>query len=197
MEGHIISSFSISPFPELDRQSSVQIQSVNSIKKNFTGHGIWTHGSMISQDICQWPIIDPLPSYGRGRDLPGGRYSSCFIIVSNRTSTITMQSAISLHFDTCKFIKLLLFWCLISLSTPGDNGTINGQGQAWWDKFQSKELNFTRGYLVEIMYSSQILISNITLVDSPSWNLHPVYSRLEIIVIQFFFFFYPFVLLQN
>ena len=23
-----------------------------------------------------WPIIDPLPSYGRGRDAPGGRHSS-------------------------------------------------------------------------------------------------------------------------
>ena len=25
------------------------------------------------QDPKDWPIIDPLPSYGRGRELPGGR----------------------------------------------------------------------------------------------------------------------------
>lgn len=74
------------------------------------------------------------------------------------------------------------------LSIPGDNGTIDGQGQTWWDKFHSKELSFTRGYLIEIMYSNQVLISNITLVDSPSWNLHPVYSRSLIILFPGFRF---------
>lgn len=28
------------------------------------------------QDSSNWPLIDPLPSYGRGRELPGGRYVS-------------------------------------------------------------------------------------------------------------------------
>ena len=28
------------------------------------------------QDTDSWPLIDPLPSYGRGRELPGGRYMS-------------------------------------------------------------------------------------------------------------------------
>lgn len=28
------------------------------------------------QDTGSWPLIDPLPSYGRGRELPGGRYMS-------------------------------------------------------------------------------------------------------------------------
>ncbi|XP_042373985.1 probable polygalacturonase isoform X1 [Zingiber officinale] len=118
---------------------------------NLTSHfTLFLHRDAIilaNQDICAWPIIDPLPSYGRGRDLPGGRYSN-----------------------------LITGYNLTDVVITGDNGTINGQGQTWWDKFQSKELNFTRGYLIEIMYSSQILISNITLIDSPSWNLHPVYS---------------------
>uniref|UniRef100_A0A2P2LUP0 Putative polygalacturonase n=1 Tax=Rhizophora mucronata TaxID=61149 RepID=A0A2P2LUP0_RHIMU len=26
------------------------------------------------QDTSNWPLIAPLPSYGRGRELPGGRY---------------------------------------------------------------------------------------------------------------------------
>lgn len=30
----------------------------------------------ILQDTSNWPLIDPLPSYGRGRELPGGRYMS-------------------------------------------------------------------------------------------------------------------------
>lgn len=55
----------------------------------------------------------------------------------------------------------------------GHNGTINGQGQAWWKKYKQKLLNHTRGPLVQIMWSKDILISNITLRDSPFWTLHP------------------------
>lgn len=55
----------------------------------------------------------------------------------------------------------------------GHNGTINGQGQTWWKKYRQKLLNHTRGPLVQIMWSSDILITNITLKDSPFWTLHP------------------------
>ncbi|XP_058105652.1 probable polygalacturonase [Magnolia sinica] len=100
-----------------------------------------------SQDMNEWPLIDPLPSYGRGRDAPGGRYSS-LITGSNLTDVVI----------------------------TGDNGTIDGQGALWWQKFHSKKLKYTRGYLIELMYSNQILISNLQLINSPSWNVHPVYS---------------------
>lgn len=45
----------------------------------------------------------------------------------------------------------------------------------WWDKFHAKELDYTRGYLLELLYSRDIIISNVTFVDAPSWNLHPTY----------------------
>lgn len=41
----------------------------------------------MAQDVNQWPLIDPLPSYGRGRDKPGGRYSS-LIGGSNLTDVV-------------------------------------------------------------------------------------------------------------
>lgn len=59
----------------------------------------------------------------------------------------------------------------------GENGTIDGQGELWWQKFHKGQLKYTRPYLIEIMYSENIQISNLTLVNSPSWNVHPVYSR--------------------
>eukprot|EP00268_Persea_americana_P067472 TRINITY_DN9301_c0_g2_i2.p2 TRINITY_DN9301_c0_g2~~TRINITY_DN9301_c0_g2_i2.p2 ORF type:complete len:162 (+),score=31.85 TRINITY_DN9301_c0_g2_i2:52-537(+) len=31
---------------------------------------------LASQDSSHWPVIEPLPSYGRGIDLPGGRHRS-------------------------------------------------------------------------------------------------------------------------
>ncbi|XP_062216969.1 probable polygalacturonase isoform X2 [Phragmites australis] len=88
---------------------------------------------LASQDMKHWPLIAPLPSYGRGRDEPGPRYSN-FIAGSNLTDVII----------------------------TGKNGTVNGQGQVWWDKYHAKELKYT-------------IISNVTFVDSPSWNLHPTY----------------------
>ncbi|KAL3537471.1 hypothetical protein ACH5RR_000837 [Cinchona calisaya] len=59
------------------------------------------------------------------------------------------------------------------LLITGHNGTINGQGQTWWKKYRQKLLNHTRGPLVQIMYSSDIFVSNITLPDSPFWTFYP------------------------
>ncbi|MED6209172.1 hypothetical protein PIB30_052211 [Stylosanthes scabra] len=118
---------------------------------NLTNHfTLFLHKDAVilaSQDESDWPLIDPLPSYGRGRDAQGGRYSS-LIFGTNLTDVII----------------------------TGDNGTIDGQGDVWWQKFHKGELTYTRPYLIEIMYSENIQISHLTLVNSPSWNVHPVYS---------------------
>ncbi|WKA07295.1 hypothetical protein VitviT2T_025139 [Vitis vinifera] len=100
-----------------------------------------------AQDESAYPLIEVLPSYGVGRD-GGGRHSS-LIFGTNLTDVVI----------------------------TGGNGTLNGQGKYWWDKFRAKKYNDTRPYLIEIMYSNHVQISNLTLIDSPSWNVHPVYSR--------------------
>lgn len=100
-----------------------------------------------SQDTDEWPVIDPLPSYGRGRELPGRRYIS-FI-----------------HGDGLEDVVI-----------TGENGTIDGQGQVWWNMWRDGTLKYTRGGLVEIMNSKDVIVSNIVLLNSPFWNVHPVYS---------------------
>ncbi|OWM79579.1 hypothetical protein CDL15_Pgr022991 [Punica granatum] len=64
-----------------------------------------------------------------------------------------------------------------SCISSGNNGTIDGQGASWWKKFKSGKMNLTRPYLIEIMYSDRIQISNLTLIDSPMWFVHPIYSN--------------------
>ncbi|KAJ0040979.1 hypothetical protein Pint_27377 [Pistacia integerrima] len=117
---------------------------------NLTSHfTLYIHKDAIllaSQDETEWPYLAVLPSYGRGRDGPGGRFSS-LIFGTNLTDVVV----------------------------TGDNGTIDGQGAAWWIKYRSNQLTITRPYLIEIMYSDYVQISNITLINSPSWNVHPVY----------------------
>ncbi|KAG6666929.1 hypothetical protein I3843_01G061000 [Carya illinoinensis] len=102
---------------------------------------------LASQDMNEWPVLKPLPSYGRGRDAAGGRYAS-LIFGTNLTDVIV----------------------------TGANGTIDGQGSMWWQKFHGGKLKYTRPYLIELMFSDNIQISNLTLLNSPSWNIHPVYS---------------------
>ncbi|OMO91838.1 Glycoside hydrolase, family 28 [Corchorus olitorius] len=96
------------------------------------------------EDEKQWPLLPPLPSYGYGREHIGPRYGSL------------------IHGQNLKDVVI-----------TGHNGTINGQGKSWWKKYRQKLLNNTRGPLVQIMWSSDIVITNITLRDSPFWTFHP------------------------
>ncbi|XP_047341939.1 probable polygalacturonase [Impatiens glandulifera] len=107
-----------------------------------------------TQDTANWPLISPLPSYGRGRELPGGRYIS-FIHGDNLNDVII----------------------------TGENGTIDGQGNVWWNMWRQRTLQFTRPSLVEFMNSKHILISNVIFKNSPFWNIHPVYC--SNVVIQY------------
>ncbi|KAL4339313.1 hypothetical protein GQ457_08G032490 [Hibiscus cannabinus] len=99
-----------------------------------------------TQDTLNWPLIAPLPSYGRGRECPGGRYMS-FI-----------------HGDGLQDVVI-----------TGENGTIDGQGDIWWNMWRQRTLQFTRPNIVEFVNSKGIVISNVTFRDSPFWNIHPVY----------------------
>lgn len=131
---------------------------------SFSGNGAFSTFVIVSkndlfldttitgQDESEWPLVKILPSYGRGRDAPAGRYAS-LIFGTNLTDVVI----------------------------TGANGTINGQGDFWWNKFKQDQLKYTRPYMIEIMYSDHVQISNLTLIDSPSWNVHPIYSSNVII----------------
>ncbi|WCJ23421.1 Pectin lyase-like superfamily protein [Euphorbia peplus] len=99
-----------------------------------------------SQNPYHWDVLEPLPSYGRGIELPGGRYRS-----------------------------LINGYRLTDVVITGDNGTIDGQGSVWWDWYSSHSLNYSRPHLVEFLESERIVISNLTFLNAPAYNIHPVY----------------------
>ncbi|KAJ0969461.1 hypothetical protein J5N97_022338 [Dioscorea zingiberensis] len=99
-----------------------------------------------SQDPEEWPLIEPLPSYGRGRERNGSRHISL------------------IHGDGLSDVVI-----------TGQNGSIDGQGRMWWELWWNRTLKYTRGHLLELVNSSNILISNLTFLNSPFWTIHPVY----------------------
>lgn len=116
------------------------------LTSNFT---LYLHKDAVilaSQNTSDWPVIDPLPSYGRGRERPGGRHISL------------------IHGEN-----------LMDVVITGENGTIDGQGSGWWEMWYNHTLEHTRGHLVELISSQKIIISNVVLRNSPFWNIHPVY----------------------
>jgi len=53
------------------------------------------------QDYAHWPAVDPLPSYGRGIDVPGGRYSS--LIYGRNLSDVVITGRDILPLQYCYF----------------------------------------------------------------------------------------------
>ncbi|KAL4572551.1 hypothetical protein LXL04_019331 [Taraxacum kok-saghyz] len=96
-------------------------------------------------DIDHWKVIDALPSYGQGLDLACQRY-----------------------------LSLMMGESLSDVVITDDNGTIDGQGAIWWNSFDSNTLNHSRPHIVEFINSKDIVISNITFLNSSAWAIHPV-----------------------
>jgi len=64
------------------------------------------------QDSSDWPVIDALPSYGRGRELPGKRHQS-LIFGSNLTDVIITGKCYSC-IKHLIWLAFLIFWCMTS-----------------------------------------------------------------------------------
>ncbi|KAH0864564.1 hypothetical protein HID58_081775 [Brassica napus] len=85
-------------------------------------------------------------------------------------------------YGDARFASLIYGTNLTDVVITGNKGTINGQGKSWWLKYRSGGFNLiSRPLLIEILYSENIQISDINLVDSPMWNIHPVYCKNVII----------------
>jgi polygalacturonase len=53
-------------------------------------------------------------------------------------------------------------------------GTVNGSGEPWWKAHREKTLAYPRPRLIGFTACTNVLIENITLINSPSWTINPV-----------------------
>lgn len=94
-------------------------------------------------DERAWPLIAPAPGYGRGRDHPGPRYTS--LLHGEHLVNVTVVGA-------------------------GRSSVLDGRGVYWWDRVH--ELTYTRGHLLEFMYSRDVRVYDVHMRDSPYWFNH-------------------------
>lgn len=114
---------------------------------NITSHltiRIMKSGVLLaSPDEKDWPVVEPLPSYGHGREMEGPRYGAFIGCVG------------------CEDIGIV------------GEGTVDGQGAVWWEMKRQHKLLHTRGHLVEFAFCKGILLQGVKFTMSPFWTIHP------------------------
>ncbi|KAJ9468180.1 glycosyl hydrolases family 28 [Diplonema papillatum] len=99
------------------------------------------------QSLDAFPVIPPLPSYGTSRDCCVNRYQA--LIQTNNAQNITIRGP----------------------------GSIDGGGEFWWPQFKNKTLLNGRPKLIELINTTDIEITGVTLQNPGFWTLHPVYCK--------------------
>ena len=56
----------------------------------------------------------------------------------------------------------------VTIRGDGHSSVLDGQGWYWWRKPWAQ----TRGHLLELMYTYNVVIRDLMMVDSPYWNNH-------------------------
>lgn len=54
-------------------------------------------------------------------------------------------------------------------------GTLNGNGRLWWQRFKAGSLPNARPYLVCFQRCERVVIEGVRLTNSPVWTVHPLY----------------------
>jgi polygalacturonase len=53
-------------------------------------------------------------------------------------------------------------------------GTLDGNGQFWWDLFRKQENKYPRPKLVSFDTCKHVVITGVKMVNSPSWTVNPI-----------------------
>jgi len=53
-------------------------------------------------------------------------------------------------------------------------GTLNGQGEPWWEKGLSEDIKYPRPKLIGFQNCERIILRNIKLINSPTWTFNPI-----------------------
>ncbi len=147
---------------------------------NVTRYGAVGDGKTMNTNAIQ-NAIDAASAAGGGIVLiPAGKFL---------TGPFKLASRINLHLDGGAFILISddlknypmtgeRYQDCISASEAQDieisgPGTIDGQGQAWWTAFEADRSMPHRPYMITLNKCSRVLVTEVTLCNSPMFHLVP------------------------
>jgi len=129
------------------------------------------HGAVIvaSNQLEDYPVIPPLPSYG---------WVPLLKLKNDLNFQIIEGSSREGERLINRYASLIHGEYLTNVTISG-SGTIDGRGQFWYDMKEHRghapKLEHGRPALIELLWSSKIQIRNISMINSPFWTIHPTY----------------------
>lgn len=121
--------------------------------------------------------------------VPAGKYLTGAIELWSNT-TLYLDAGAELLFSRCPEDYPVVFsrWegvdrevymsCIYARNaqnvTVSGQGTLNGQGDFWWDLFERDALKYPRPHLISFHGCRRTVIENIRLINSPSWTINPI-----------------------
>ena len=125
--------------------------------------------------------IDTVGKKGGGTlTVPAGQFlTGPLVLVSNLTLQLARGAVLLISDDMANYpTDSKGYQTCISAKDAHDleisgEGTINGQGAAWWAAFEANHNMTHRPYLVKFDQCKRVKISGITLMNSPSFHLVP------------------------
>jgi polygalacturonase len=98
---------------------------------------------LASDDLADWFIVAPLPSYPNGREKNGPRYVSFIGGVD-----------------------------VVDVAIDG-GGLLDGQGEQWYLRHWNDTLDYDRGRLIEPMFCFNFRVTDLYILNPPFWAVHP------------------------
>lgn len=134
--------------------------------------------------------IDALRQQGGGvLTVPAGDYPTGSIrLYDNMTLDVQSGATIRFHQDPDAFplvdlefegkASLMHQACIFAQHAKNvivtGFGTIDGQGEYWWERMRKHTLTHNRPYLICFVDCERVVIENVTLTNSPVWTVHPL-----------------------
>jgi polygalacturonase len=120
--------------------------------------------------------------------VPSGIYETCSILLKDNMKLELEHGAVLKFIDDCQLFEVIetefegilgkmYMPCIyakssVNVSVTG-GGTIDGQGMRWWK--DKNQLPYSRPYLICFEDCKNVRLEGVTLINSPSWTVHPVY----------------------
>lgn len=147
---------------------------------NILEHGAVGDGKTLNTDAIQ-KTIDAASAAGGGIVLvPEGKFLTGPFKLASRINLKLARGAAILISDNIKTYPVVRGRYVDSITASDAHdiaitgeGTINGQGKAWWEAFRADRNMTHRPYMITLNRCTRVLVENVTLADSPMFHLVP------------------------